>query len=225
VTFLRQAFDWMNDPINWRGGDGIPARLLEHLGYSLLALLLAALVAFPLGLLIGHTRRGAFIAINASNAARSLPTLGVVILAFFAFGLGLTPAMVALVVLAIPSILVNTYAGLVAVDADLIDAAQGMGMTETQVLTRVEIPVAMPLILLGFRTAAIQIVSTATIAAVISLGGLGRYIIDGLPRRDYPMVAAGAFLVAVLAVVAELLFVVLQRGLVSPGIHQKVTAL
>lgn len=225
MNLLRIAADWLSDPANWRGADGIPSRLLQHVGYSLLALLIAGLIALPLGLLIGHTRRGAFLAINLANAGRALPTLGVVILAFFAFGIGLRPVMIALVVLAIPPILVNTYEGVRTVDDDLTDAARGMGMTGRQVLSRVELPVALPLILLGLRTAAIQIVSTATIAAYVSLGGLGRFIIDGLARRDYNIVVGGAILVALLAVVTELLFVAIYRSTVSPGVRHRATAL
>lgn len=225
MSLLRFASDFFSNPDNWRGIDGVPHRLLQHVGYSLLALLIATLIALPLGLLIGHTRRGAFLAINLANAGRALPTLGVVILAFFAFGIGLRPVMIALVVLAIPPILVNTYEGVRTVDADLVDAARGMGMTGRQVLSRVEVPVAFPLILLGLRTAAIQIVSTATIAAYVSLGGLGRFIIDGLARRDYNIVVGGATLVALLAIVTELLFVVIYRSTVSPGVRHRATAL
>lgn len=224
MSLFNFAADFFGDAANWSGTDGVPHRLLQHLGYSLLALLIATVIALPLGLLIGHTRRGAFLAINLANAGRALPTLGVVILAFFAFGIGLRPVMVALVVIAIPPILVNTYEGVRTVDDDLVDAARGMGMTGPQVLSRVEVPVAFPLILLGLRTAAIQIVSTATIAAYVSLGGLGRYIIDGLARRDYEIVVGGAILVAALAIVTELLFVVIYRSTVSPGVRHRATA-
>lgn len=225
MNLLRFATDFFGDAANWRGVDGVPHRLVQHVGYSLLALLIASLIALPLGLLIGHTRRGAFLAINLANAGRALPTLGVVVLAFFAFGIGLRPVMIALVVLAIPPILVNTYEGVRTVDDDLTDAARGMGMTGRQVLSRVELPVALPLILLGLRTAAIQIVSTATIAAYVSLGGLGRFIIDGLARQDYKIVVGGAILVALLAVVTELLFVAIYRSTVSPGVRHRATAL
>ena len=159
--------------------------------------------------------------VNIANAARALPTVGVVILVVVIVGIGILPVLVALVALAVPPILVNTYQGIRGVDADLKDAARGMGMTGGQVLLGVEIPSALPLILLGLRTAALQIVSTATIAAYVSLGGLGRFVFDGLARRDYPSVAGGAVLAAFLAVSAEVVFVLMQRVVVSPGIRQR----
>jgi osmoprotectant transport system permease protein len=205
VNVLTIAWRWLDQPGNWQGTDGITARLLEHLSYSALGLLLAALIALPLGALIGHTGRGAFLAVNLANAARALPTLGLVIL---------------VVLFAVPPILVNTYAGIGMVDAELTGAASGMGMTSWQVLLRVEVPSALPLILLGLRTAAIQIVSTATISAYVGLGGLGRFIFDGLARRDYDSVTGGAVLVALLAVLAEAVFVLARRLLVAPGVRQ-----
>ena len=195
--------------------------MLEHLGYSGLALLVAALIALPLGLLIGHTGRGGLLVVNIANAARALPTVGVVILVVVIVGIGILPVLVALVALAVPPILVNTYQGIRGVDADLKDAARGMGMTGRQVLLGVEIPAALPLILLGLRTAALQIVSTATIAAYVSLGGLGRFVFDGLARSDYSSVAGGAVVVALVAITAEAVFVLLQRAVVSPGIRQR----
>jgi len=211
MTIFELTWRWMSDPEQWQGPDGIPARLIEHLWYSALALAIAAAIALPLGLFIGHTRRAAFLAVNSANAARALPTLGLLMLVVLAAGVGLLPVLVALIALAIPPILVNTYAGIRAVDADVVDASKGVGMTGMQVLTKVEMPLAVPLILLGLRTAAIQIVSTATIAAYVSLGGLGRFIVDGLARRDYELVAGGAVLVALLAVVTQAAFVLLQR--------------
>jgi osmoprotectant transport system permease protein len=222
MSVLELAWQWLRDPAQWSGPDGIPARLAEHVVYSTLALLLATLIALPLGLLTGHTGRGAFLAVNSANAARALPTLGVLILVVLTSGIGLLPVLVALVVLAVPPILVNTYAGVQGVDAELKDAAAGMGMTGRQVLLRVEFPMALPLILVGMRTAAIQIVSTATIAAFVALGGLGRYIIDGLARREYDTVVGGAALVVGLAVLTQILFVLVQRLAVSPGLRRSV---
>ena len=221
MTFLTDVWHWFGQSANWHGDDGIPHRLVEHLGYSGLALLLAALVALPLGLLIGHTGRGGLLVVNVANAARALPTVGVVILVVTVVGIGILPVLVALVALAVPPILVNTYQGVRGVDADLKDAARGMGMTGWQVLVGVEIPSALPLVLLGLRTAAIQIVSTATIAAYVSLGGLGRFVFDGLAREDYSSVAGGAVLVAALALLSEAVFVLVQRAVVSPGIRQR----
>lgn len=224
MTFFQFAIEWFLQPGNWGGADGIPARILQHLGYSALSLAVAAAVALPLGMLIGHTGRGGFFVVNVANAARALPTLGVLILVVIVAGIGLVPVLVPLIVLAVPPILVNTYEGIRQVDADLREAARGMGMKSGQLLLGVEIPVALPLIILGLRTAAIQIVSTATIAAYVSLGGLGRFIFDGLARQDYAMVTGGAVLVAALAVLVEIVFVILQRIAVSPGIRPRVSA-
>jgi osmoprotectant transport system permease protein len=222
MNTMQLAWDWLTDPAQWSGPDGIPVRLGQHVWYSSLALLLATLIALPLGLFIGHTGRGAFVAVNSANAARALPTLGILILVVLGWGIGLLPVLVALVALAIPPILVNTYEGIRTVEADLKDAARGMGMTGRQVLLRVETPVALPLILLGMRTAAIQIVSTATIAAYVALGGLGRFIFDGLARRDYEMVVGGAVLVVLLAIGTQVLFALIQRMVVSPGLRRPV---
>jgi osmoprotectant transport system permease protein len=211
MSIVELTWHWLSDPDQWHGPDGIPTRLLQHLWYSALALGAATAVALPLGLAIGHTRRGAFVAVNSANAARALPTLGLLMLVVLAAGVGLLPVLVALIALAVPPILVNTYEGVRGVDADVVDASRGVGMTGPQVLAKGELPLALPLILLGLRTAAIQIVSTATIAAYVSLGGLGRFIIDGLARRDYELVVGGAVLVALLAVATQAVFVLLER--------------
>jgi osmoprotectant transport system permease protein len=211
-------FSFLLDPANWSGSDGLVNRTLEHLMYTVIAVVIAFVLAFPLGVLIGHTRKGAFLAINAGNAGRALPTLGVLMLVVSLVGAGLIPAIVALVILAIPPILTSTYAGVSAVDPATVDASRGVGMTESQIATRVEIPEALPIIFGGIRNATLQVVSTATIAAYVGLGGLGRYLFDGLALRDYPRVVAGAVLVAVLAVVLDLLLAALQRRLVSPGV-------
>lgn len=216
---------FFSDPAQWSGPDGIPTRLLEHIKYTAEALALATLIAFPLGMLTGHTNRGGFIVVNFANAARALPTFGVVVLVAITISVGLLPVIIALIALAIPPILVNTYEGIRQVDADLADASKGMGMTGWQVLGRVELPVATPLILLGLRTAAIQTVSTATIAAIVSVGGLGTFILNGLARHDYRLVVGGATIVALLAVATELVFVVAGRFLVSPGLRSRSTDL
>lgn len=197
---------------------GFWQRLVEHLGYTSLALAIAFLIAFPVGLLIGHTDRFAFVAINSGNAGRSLPTLGLIAIIVVLFGIGLLPVTVALVVLAIPPILTNTYAAVRAVDRHTVDASRGMGMTETSILLRVELPIGLPLIFGGLRNATLQVVSTATVAAYVGSGGLGRYLIDGLATRDYPQMFAGAVLVGLLAVVLDLLLATVQRLVVSPGV-------
>jgi osmoprotectant transport system permease protein len=225
MNIIRLVADWFTQSSQWSGPDGIPNRVGEHLYYSLLALLIAALLALPLGLLVGHTGRAAFAVVNSGNAARSLPTLGLVGLAVTVFGIGLTPTLLPLIALAIPPILVNTYAGIRQVDAEVRDAAKGMGMNGWQVLFRVELPAALPLIILGLRTAAIQIVSTATIAAYVGLGGLGRYIFDGLARREYEVMVGGAILAVALALLTEAAFTLAGRALVSPGVRLQATVL
>jgi osmoprotectant transport system permease protein len=210
--------DFISDPTNWSGAEGIGNRILQHLGYTFLSLGIAAVIALPIGLLIGHTRRGAFLAINIGNAARALPTLGLLTLIVLLIGIGEVPVIIALVVLGIPPILASTYAGVSGVDRSTIDAARGMGMTEQEILTRVEIPIALPLIISGLRSATLQIVSTATVAAYVALGGLGRYVIDGLSLRDFPQMLTGAVLVAVLAIVLDLAFAIIARFAVSAGL-------
>ncbi|MET9683278.1 ABC transporter permease [Streptomyces coeruleorubidus] len=204
---------WLTSGAQWSGSDGIVHRLAEHLQYSLLATLIAAAIGLPLGLLIGHTGKGAFLAINLSSFGRALPTVGLVVLVFLAGGLSMVPVYVALVALAVPAIVTNTYAGMTAVDPDVKDAARGQGMRGHQVLFQVELPLALPLIMTGLRLALIQVVATATIAAYVSFGGLGRYVFDGLAQRDLVQVLGGAVLVAVVAVVLDLLLSTLQRSL------------
>ncbi|MCW2900047.1 MAG: transporter permease [Streptosporangiaceae bacterium] len=220
VNIIGLFWDWFSHAPNWHGPDGIPTRLAEHIWYSGLSLLVAAAIGLPLGLLTGHTGRGGLLAASLANFARALPTLGIVILVVLLYGVGLVPVLAALIALAVPPILVNTYEGIRTVDADVKDAAQGMGMTWREVLFQVEIPAAMPLILLGLRTAAIQIVATATVAAYVSLGGLGRYIFDGFQRQDYNAVVGGSVLVVLLAVIVAGVFLLLRRFLVPAGVRQ-----
>lgn len=212
--------DYLFDSTHWAfsNPDGFPQRIIEHLGYTFLALAIAFVLAFPVGMLIGHTGRGSFLAISIGNAGRALPTLGVVMLALAIVGLGLMPSTLALVVLAIPPILTATYAGIQAVDRETVDAARGVGMSESRIAWRVELPIALPIVMGGVRNAMLQVVATATIAAYTGLGGLGRYLFDGLALRDYPRVVAGAIVVAVVAVVLDLLLGGVQRLLVSPGV-------
>ncbi|WP_416973079.1 ABC transporter permease [Streptomyces sp. 4F14] len=204
---------WLTSGAQWSGTDGIAHRLAEHLQYSLLATLVAAAIGLPLGLLIGHTGKGAFLAINLASFGRALPTVGLVVLVFLAGGLSMLPVYVALVALAVPSIVTNTYAGMTAVDPDVKDAARGQGMRGHQVLFQVELPLALPLIMTGLRLALIQVVATATIAAYVSFGGLGRYVFDGLAQRDLVQVLGGAVLVAAVAIVLDLMLSGLQRFL------------
>ncbi|MFJ5995371.1 ABC transporter permease [Streptomyces sp. NPDC092370] len=218
LNFVNAFF---SDSAHWHGYDGIPQRLLEHVQYSALALALAAAIGLPVGLLTGHTGRGGNALAFIATAARALPSFGLLVLIVIVMGFGLLPVMIPLVVLAVPPILVTTYEAVRAVDPSPVDAARGMGMRESRILFQVELPVALPLILSGLRSAAIQIVSTATIAAYVSLGGLGRYIVDGLFQRDYEKVVGGATLVAVLALVTLALFWVAGRVAVSPGVRRR----
>lgn len=210
---------WLFDPAHWSGSTGIPVRLLEHLGYTLFTLLIAAVIAIPLGAFVGHTGKGGFVIVGLSNALRALPTTAVLILVVLWAGLGDFPVYVALVLLAIPPIMAGTYAGVRAVDPATVDAARGVGMRELGVLLRVEIPNALPLIYGGFRGAALQVVATATIAAYTGAGGLGRFVFDGLALQEFGQMLAGAVLVALLAVLVDLGFAGLQRLTVSPGLR------
>ncbi|AXL91628.1 ABC transporter permease [Streptomyces sp. CB09001] len=212
---------FFSDSAHWHGYDGIPTRLLEHVQYTLMALGLAAAIGLPVGLLTGHTGRGGNAVAFVATAARALPSFGLLVLIAVGIGIGLLPVMVPLVVLAIPPILVTTYEAVRSVDPSPVDAARGMGMHESSILFRVELPVALPLVLSGLRSAAIQVVSTATIAAYVSLGGIGRYIIDGLYQRDYEKVVGGATLVAVLALVTLAVFWAAGRFAVSPGVRRR----
>lgn len=208
--------DWFSAPAQWSASAGIPARVLQHLGYTALAVLVGAVIAIPLGAVIGHTGRGRLVVVGAANGLRALPELGVLVLFVLLIGLGLTPVVLALTLLAIPPLLAGTYAGVAGVDRAAVDAARGMGMTELQILLRVELPNALPLMVAGLRTAVLQVVATATIAAFVSLGGLGRYIVDGQAQRDFTQMAGGAILVALLAIVLEVTLQGLQRA-VTPG--------
>jgi osmoprotectant transport system permease protein len=219
------AINWLTDGANWSGPSGVLARLMEHLTYTFIALAIAIVIAIPVGAAIGHTGRFTGLVSGLANALRALPTLGLLILLAL-WGLHslrgdlalLGPAIAVLVVLAVPPILSNTYAGIANVDPAARDAAKGMGMTGREVLTKVELPVAMPLIMSGVRSAFLQVVATATIAAVISLGGFGRYVIDGLAQQNYSMMVSGAILVAVLAILGDRILALIAHFVVSPGL-------
>ena len=219
MNLIDQALAFLTDPMNWTGATGIPQRMLEHLGYTALTMALALIVAVPLGLWVGHTGRGSGVVVGITGALRLLPTLGLLTLFTLLMGLGLLPPILALVLLAIPPILSGTYSGVASVSPALVDGARAMGMTERQALTRVEIPVALPVILGGIRNAALQVLATVTIVAYINLGGLGRYLIDGLAVRDYSRMLASVVLVAVLALAADGILALIQRLVTSPGLR------
>ncbi|MCB0924501.1 MAG: ABC transporter permease [Mycobacterium sp.] len=203
MNFLQQALSYLFTAANWPGPAGLGARIAEHLQYTAAAVGVSALIAVPIGLAIGHTGRGSILVVTTVNGLRALPTLGVLLLGVLLWGLGLLPPTVALTLLAVPPLLAGTYAGIANVDPRITDAARSMGMTERQVLTRVEIPLALPLILGGLRTATLQVVATATVAAYASLGGLGRYLIDGIKVRQFALALVGALLVTALALVLD----------------------
>lgn len=221
MSFLSYAWNWLKQPQQWHGPGGIPVRILEQLGYTALALIVAALIAIPLGILIGHTGRGALLVVNVANAWRAIPTLALLVLLVIWLGFSVLAWLIPLVVLGIPPILVNVYEGVAGVDPELRDAARGMGMTPWEQVRKVEVPVAMPLIVLGLRTGAIFVVATATIAAYIGLGGLGRYIIDGLATNNYGEVAGGALFVVLLALAVQAFFVGVRRVVVPKGLRQQ----
>lgn len=220
--FFSQVVEWFTDPLHWEGSFGIPTRLAEHLIMSGVSVGIGVLIALPLGMFIGHTRRLEFLVVSVANLGRAIPSFGLLFLSVLILGLGLgsPPALrpavlIALTLLAIPPILTNTYVGIQNVDTDTLEAARGMGMTERQILSRLELPLAAPLIMSGVRTAAVQVVATATLAAVVAGGGLGRFLVDGFATRDFPQIFAGALLVALLAILSELAFGLLER-LVTP---------
>jgi osmoprotectant transport system permease protein len=219
VSFFSWAWDWVTESANWHGSGSIPQQLVAHLGYSALPLLIATLIAVPAGVVIGHTGRGAALVVNLANAWRAIPTLGLLILLAVFLGFSFVTWLLPLTVLAIPPILVNVYEGVAGVDPGVKDAAKGVGMTPWQQVTHVEVPIALPLILVGLRTAAIFVVGTATIAAYIGLGGLGRFIFDGLASDQYGPVAGGALLLVVLAVLVLALFAVISRLAVPAGLR------
>jgi len=211
MSLVSQTFDWFADSAHWSGADGIPHRLVEHLGYSAITVGVAASIAIPAGLWIGHTGRFRTSTVAITGAMRALPTLGLLTFIVLLTGIGLTPTILALVALSIPPLLAGAYAGLESVDRQTIDAARAIGMTEWQILTKVEVPLALPLIVGGFRSATLQVVATATIGAYVGLGGLGRFIFDGLASYDKPQLLAGCVLVVVLALTLDAIFAGLQR--------------
>jgi osmoprotectant transport system permease protein len=227
VNGLLEGLQWLVDPANWSGVDGIPARVWEHVQLSAIALVIATLIAVPIGLWIGHTRRGQFWTVQFANVGRSIPSLAVLSIMFLiavkefpSLAFGFLPTIVALTLLGIPVILINTYVGIQQVDPDTVEAARGMGMSGRQVLVELEVPMATPLIMTGLRLAAVQIVATAGLAALIAGGGLGRYIVDGFALRENDRIVAGAILVAVLSLLTDLAFSLLTR-ITSPKLSSE----
>lgn len=229
MEFLGEVASWFADPANWSGRNGIPNRLGEHLWISVVSLGMGLVLALPIGLFIGHTGRGAFLAISISNVGRAIPSLGLIGIVFpivlaFDVSTGFWSTAIALAALAIPPIVTNTYVGLREVDRDAIEAGRGMGMRERQILGKVELPMALPIILAGIRIAAVQVVATATLALVVGGGTLGTLIYIGIQTSNEPMVFASAVIVAILAILTELVFALLQRAAVAPGIRAQSAA-
>lgn len=224
MEIVGNAIAWLLDAAHWSGPDGIPIRLAEHVGLSVASLLIAALIAVPIGLYTGHTGRWGTAVTNVASIGRAVPSYALLLVFFtliHAFGAPTT--IPTLVLLAIPPLLVGVHVAIREVDRDIVEAGRGMGMRELQVLRRVEVPVGLPLILVGARTAAVQVVATATLGALVAGGGLGRYIVDGFALRGEEGTArlvAGAILVALLAIATEQAFTLVERCVVAPGVRR-----
>jgi osmoprotectant transport system permease protein len=218
VNPYTDAIAWLLDPAQWTGDGSIPQRLGEHIAYVAITMAIAMVIAIPLGLFIGHTGRGRAIVVPFTGALRALPTLGLVILLALWLGLGLVPPLIALVILAIPPILAGAYSGIESVDPATTDAARAIGFTGWGVLARVEVPLALPLIVGGIRSSTLQVIATWTVAAYLPLGGLGRYLYDGLPVRNYAEMLGGSILVILLALVVDGLFALTQRLATPKGV-------
>lgn len=231
MDLLNRTAQWLTDPAHWAGPNGIPARLLEHAGLSAVSLLIALAIALPVGLWIGHTRRFTWIAVNSANLWRALPSLALIaiVLPITAAidpqaGFKVYPTVVAMVVLAVPPILVNTQAGVAGVERDMVEAGRGQGMSEWQILTRVELPLSVPVIVAGIRSAAIQVVATATLGAILGGPGLGRYLVEGFATFSLggdAAVVAGTILVVGLVIAVEAAFAAAQFVLTPRGLRRQ----
>lgn len=210
MSVVSDTVNWLGDATNYSGSDGIPTRMVEHLVYTAETIAIAGVIAIPIGLWIGHTGRFRSAAVAITGSMRALPTLGLLTAIALIVGIGITAPLIALVVLAVPPLLAGAYSGLESVDRQTVDAARAMGMSEMQILRKVEIPLALPIIVGGIRSSVLQVVATATVAAFVGLGGLGRYLIDGQAVSDYAQMAGGSVLVIVLALALDGLFAGLQ---------------
>ncbi|MGI8810399.1 MAG: ABC transporter permease [Acidimicrobiales bacterium] len=225
MSLPAEVVEWFTTAEHWQGDFGVPHRLTEHALMSLAAVVAATAIGLPLGIWLGHRGRGGAVAINLTNVGRAIPSLAILALAQQAIGLrgwpgfGSRPAFIALVALAVPPLVTNAYVGMRGVDRDVVEAARGMGMTGGELLRRVELPIALPLVMAGVRTAAVQVVATATLAAVTAWGGLGRFIVDGFGQQDNAQIVAGAVLVGLMALVTELVLAGIQRAVVSDGLR------
>ena len=212
MELISSVVGWFTDPAHWAGSDGIPNRVGEHLVLSLVAMAVALAVALPAGLAIGHTGRAQRVSVAIAGLGRAVPSYALLILSVGFLGLGIATALPALVLLAIPPILVNSATAIRDVDRDMVEAGRGMGMTELRILRDVEMPPAMPILIAGVRVATLQVIATATLAALVAGGGLGRYIVDGFALQDDARTIAGAILVATLALVTQAAFTAVERA-------------
>jgi osmoprotectant transport system permease protein len=229
MELLGEVLAWLTDPAQWTGRDAIPVRIGEHVLMSGISLLVGVAIALPLGLAIGHTRRWTGAVVAVTNVGRAVPSIGILGIAYTLTlplvaaldlrNIGTPATVIALIALAIPPIVVNAYIGIRDVEPDIVEAARGMGMSGRQVLRRVEVPIALPVILAGVRTSSIQVIATATLGAILSTGGLGRYIVDGFAQLDEPQMVGGALLVMLLVLISEAAFAFAQRRAVSAGLR------
>lgn len=218
MNLFADAFAWIFDPSHWAKGPDISGHVLEHLAVSGLCVLIAIVIALPIGVAIGHTGKGRGAAILISNISRALPTLGLLSILILLLGIGLLPITIVLVILAIPPMLAGVYAGIESVDKQTIDAARALGMTEWQIILRVELPLAAPLLIGGLRATALQVIATLGIASAFAFGGLGIYLINGLAQADFVQLLAGAILITALALIVDGLLAVAQRFVVPRGV-------
>jgi osmoprotectant transport system permease protein len=225
MSLPEQVWAWFTDPEHWTGPTGIPMRLAEHVAISLASIVIALVIAFPIGLWVGHTRRGIRLAIGAANVGRAIPTLAAIgilvpltVLIDPDAGFKVYPTLIAMVVLAVPPILVNTYSGIAGVDADLVEAARAMGLRERQIVGRLELPLGLAPILAGVRSASVQVIATATLGAIYGLGALGSYIVEGVAQNDDGKLFGGVVLVALLALTSEALLSLAQRRVQPRGL-------
>ncbi|MEO6505458.1 MAG: ABC transporter permease [Terrimesophilobacter sp.] len=218
MNFFLDAVAWIFNGAHYGGANGIDTRVVEHVAISGEVLLVSALIAIPLGYLVGHTGRGKTLTVALSGGVRALPTLGLMIILALALGIGLEAPFIAFVVLAVPSVLAGAYAGFEAIDRSTINAARAVGMTQWQTLTKVEVPLGLPLLIGGLRSASLQVISTVTLADYVGAGGLGHFLFLGLKTNDYPQMLAGSIVVIVLALLSEIVFSVLQRVVVPAGV-------
>ena len=226
MELIGEVVAWFTAPEQWSGNNAIPLRLWEHVSLSAVSLAAGVALALPIGLYIGHTGNGARTVIAVANIGRAVPSLGwlgmvypITVALLARQGLGFWPTFVALVALAVPPIVTNTYAGLQRVDPELREAGRGMGMREVELLRRVEVPIALPVILAGIRVSAVTVVATATLSSIVGGGTLGAYVVQGLFINDLPRVVGGAIMVAILALLTEWGFATLQRASVSQGLR------